>query len=105
MTGPAENDGLEKGLKKPLLSEGKQDDEHGDGECDGSEEAFEESRRPATSIISAYRLLTPSIKVYEHSDLIVQSSHFTEEYNFIVHSCDMGIVIGTHIETKLAIHL
>ncbi|KAG8659286.1 hypothetical protein MANES_02G031100v8 [Manihot esculenta] len=87
--GPAENDGLEKGLKKPLLSEGKQDDEHGDGECDGSEEAFEESRRPATSIISAYRLLTPSIKVqlliyfmlkYAMEILLSESSVITSYY-------------------------
>ncbi|KAG8659298.1 hypothetical protein MANES_02G031100v8 [Manihot esculenta] len=89
VTGPAENDGLEKGLKKPLLSEGKQDDEHGDGECDGSEEAFEESRRPATSIISAYRLLTPSIKVqlliyfmlkYAMEILLSESSVITSYY-------------------------
>lgn len=71
MTGPGENDVLERGLKQPLLlsSEGKQEDENGDGECDESEEAPEESRRPATSIVSAYRLLTPSVKVYECSDL------------------------------------
>ncbi|KAF3448475.1 hypothetical protein FNV43_RR09188 [Rhamnella rubrinervis] len=60
-----ENDGLEKGLKQPLLisSEDQQQDEDGDLECDESEEASEESRRPATSIQSAYRLLTPSVKV------------------------------------------
>ncbi|XP_043698292.1 SPX domain-containing membrane protein At4g22990-like isoform X1 [Telopea speciosissima] len=66
-TGPAENDALEKGLAQPLLlsSEEKQEDEDNDGdqECDGSEEASEESHRPAASIASAYRLLTPSVKV------------------------------------------
>ena len=63
----AETDALEKGVKQPLLitSEDKQeDDEDPEGEGDGSEEASEESRQPATSIASAYRLLTPSIKVY-----------------------------------------
>ncbi|KAJ4832231.1 hypothetical protein Tsubulata_001984 [Turnera subulata] len=62
---PTENDTLEKGLKRPLLltSEEKQEEEDDDGECDGSDEALEESRGPATSIGSAYRLLTPSVKV------------------------------------------
>ncbi|GMJ00345.1 hypothetical protein like AT4G22990 [Hibiscus trionum] len=60
----AEKSELEKGLKQPLLitsEETKDDDE--DPEADGSEEAPEESRRPATSMVSAYRLLTPSVKV------------------------------------------
>ena len=63
-----ENNALEKGVKQPLLitSEDKQeDDEDPEGEGDGSEEASEESRQPATSITSAYRLLTPSVKVYD----------------------------------------
>ena len=65
MTEPVENDALEKGLKQPLLlnSEDTQEIEDGDGEFDGSDEATEESRGPATSIGSAYRLLTPSVKV------------------------------------------
>ncbi|XP_042459578.1 SPX domain-containing membrane protein OsI_21475-like isoform X1 [Zingiber officinale] len=53
---------LESGLVQPLLngSEQKQND---DEECNGSEEGPEESHKPATSIASAYRLLTPSVKV------------------------------------------
>ncbi|KAL9350042.1 hypothetical protein Peur_057297 [Populus x canadensis] len=64
-TEPVENDALEKGLKNPLLlnSEDKQETEDGDGEFDGSDGAPEESRGPATSIGSAYKLLTPSVKV------------------------------------------
>ncbi|XP_039051937.1 SPX domain-containing membrane protein At4g22990-like isoform X3 [Hibiscus syriacus] len=60
----AEKSKLEKGLKQPLLitlEEKKEDDE--DPEADGSEEDPEESRRPATSMVSAYGLLTPSVKV------------------------------------------
>ncbi|KAJ7952386.1 SPX domain-containing membrane protein [Quillaja saponaria] len=63
-----ENDTLERGLKQPLLltsediSEEKQDEDT-DQDCDESEESADESRRPATSIRSAYRLLTPSVKV------------------------------------------
>ncbi|KAA3460168.1 SPX domain-containing membrane protein [Gossypium australe] len=60
----AEKNTLEKGLKQPLLitSEEQQEDDE-DAEADGSEEVSQESRRPATSIASAYRLLTPSVKV------------------------------------------
>ncbi|XP_009590690.1 SPX domain-containing membrane protein At4g22990-like isoform X2 [Nicotiana tabacum] len=61
----AESDALEKGVVQPLLlkSVGDEQDNEGDQECDGSEEAPEESRRPANSIVEAYRLLTPSVKV------------------------------------------
>lgn len=60
----AQNDKLEKGLAQPLLTstEHEQDDD-GDQECDASEEAPEDSRRPANSLGAAYRLLTPSVKV------------------------------------------
>ncbi|TYJ06558.1 hypothetical protein E1A91_A12G241900v1 [Gossypium mustelinum] len=60
----AEKNTLEKGLKQPLLitSEEQQEDDE-DAEADGSEEVSQESCRPATSIASAYRLLTPSVKV------------------------------------------
>ncbi|KAH1042772.1 hypothetical protein GLYMA_09G128500v4 [Glycine max] len=58
------NNALEKGLKQPLLisSENKVD-EDADQDCDDSEEAPEESRQPVNSIVMAYRLLTPSVKV------------------------------------------
>ncbi|KAB2054144.1 hypothetical protein ES319_A12G235200v1 [Gossypium barbadense] len=62
----AEKNTLEKGLKQPLLitsEEQQEDDEDAEAEADGSEEVSQESRRPATSIASAYRLLTPSVKV------------------------------------------
>ncbi|XP_019089587.1 PREDICTED: SPX domain-containing membrane protein At4g11810-like isoform X2 [Camelina sativa] len=54
---------MEKGLKKPLLlaSEETEHDEEDDG--DGSEESSEDSRKPANSIVAAYKLLTPSVKV------------------------------------------
>ncbi|XP_019260398.1 PREDICTED: SPX domain-containing membrane protein At4g22990-like isoform X2 [Nicotiana attenuata] len=59
----AENDDLEKGVVQPLLLKSADDEQENEGECDGSEEAPEESRRPANSIVEAYRLLTPSVKV------------------------------------------
>lgn len=59
-----ENGALEKGLKQPLLitSDDKVHEDI-DQDYDDSEEAPEESRLPANSIGSAYRLLTPSVKV------------------------------------------
>ncbi|KAG8382305.1 hypothetical protein BUALT_Bualt05G0063000 [Buddleja alternifolia] len=84
----AEHDKLEQGLAQPLLltsKENNQDDE----ECDTSEEAPEESRRPATSLGSAYRLLTPSVKVqlliyfmlkYAMEVLLSESSVITTYY-------------------------
>ncbi|CAI9784524.1 unnamed protein product [Fraxinus pennsylvanica] len=86
-----ENDKLEKGLKQPLLltsSENEQDDEE-DQEFGGSEEAPEESRLPANSLGSAYRLLTPSVKVqlliyfmlkYAMEILLSESSVITTYY-------------------------
>lgn len=64
MTEPVENDALESGLKQPLLisSEDRQEDEDDEQDCDESE-ASDDSHRAATSIQSAYRLLTPSVKV------------------------------------------
>ncbi|PON57499.1 Major facilitator [Parasponia andersonii] len=86
-----ENNALEEGLKQPLLisSEDKQADDDGDQEYDGSEEAAEESRQPVTSIRSAYRLLTPSVKVqlliyfmlkYAMEILLSESSVITTYY-------------------------
>ncbi|KAF5478343.1 hypothetical protein F2P56_004909 [Juglans regia] len=87
----AENDALENGLKQPLLtsSEDKQQDEDSEQERDESEEASPESHGPATSIRSAYRLLTPSVKVqlliyfmlkYVMEILISESSVVTTYY-------------------------
>lgn len=64
LAGHVVTDELENGLAQPLLlsSENKQneDDDH---DIDESEEASEDSRKSATSLRSAYRLLTPSVKV------------------------------------------
>lgn len=55
---------LENGLVEPLLITVKENhDEDGEKECDDSEEASEDSHKAASSIASAYRLLTPSVKV------------------------------------------
>ncbi|XP_075522843.1 SPX domain-containing membrane protein At4g22990-like isoform X2 [Primulina tabacum] len=60
----AEHDKVEKGLVQPLLlTSVENEDGDGDEECDTSEESLEDSHRPANSLVAAYRLLTPSVKV------------------------------------------
>ncbi|KAK7279892.1 hypothetical protein RJT34_24951 [Clitoria ternatea] len=87
----AENSALEKGLKQPLIlsSEDKEDEDAEQDYDDSEEEAPVESRLPATSIQSAYRLLTPSIKVqlliyfmlkYSMEILLSESSVITTYY-------------------------
>ncbi|GAB2274025.1 hypothetical protein Dimus_008794 [Dionaea muscipula] len=90
-----ENDALEKGIRQPLLigsnvnDKVQDDDDDDDNENDGSDEAPHESRRAATSIASAYRLLTPSVKVqlliyfmlkYAMEILLSESSVITSYY-------------------------
>ncbi|CAL5381717.1 unnamed protein product [Camellia sinensis] len=41
----------------------EEEEEEEEEECDISEEAPEEAKKPVTSIVSAYKLLTPSVKV------------------------------------------
>ncbi|MBA0743600.1 hypothetical protein Gogos_006266 [Gossypium gossypioides] len=63
--GTVVNYAVENGITRPLLlnTEPKQG-ENGDQEYDdGEEESCEKTRKPVTSIVSAYRLLTPSVKV------------------------------------------
>lgn len=65
----AENVVLEHGITQPLISssgEIKQDEDEDEGEEDEydiSEVGSDESQNPVTSILSAYKLLTPSVKV------------------------------------------
>lgn len=50
-----------------MNSNAKQQDEDGDEDCDDAEEDgdkdCDEVQKPVNSIVSAYRLLTPSVKV------------------------------------------
>ncbi|CAA7399833.1 unnamed protein product [Spirodela intermedia] len=64
-SGDVESEQVESSLVQPLLltSEEKQDGINEERDYEDSEETSEDSRGPATSIRSAYRLLTPSVKV------------------------------------------
>uniref|UniRef100_A0A5B6ZET5 SPX domain-containing protein n=1 Tax=Davidia involucrata TaxID=16924 RepID=A0A5B6ZET5_DAVIN len=90
-TGLIETGVVENSITQPLLlSLGeKQQDEDGDEECDVNEEASEEIRKPVTSVVSAYRLLTPSVKVqlfiyfmlkYAMEIILAESSVITTYY-------------------------
>lgn len=64
-TGKIVNISVENGPTQPLLSnsKAKQKDADGDTDCDDAEEDPAEIQKPVNSIVSAYRLLTPSVKV------------------------------------------
>ncbi|KAG0484311.1 hypothetical protein HPP92_008390 [Vanilla planifolia] len=56
-------EGLESGIAQPLLLSSEDNENEEGEECDDSEEGSEDSRKSATSFGSAYKLLTPSVKV------------------------------------------
>ncbi|CAN1332398.1 SPX domain-containing membrane protein At4g22990 [Linum perenne] len=87
----AGSDAMENGSTQPLLleSEAKYEDEDDDQELDGGEGDSEASHEPVTSIVSAYQLLTPAVKVqlfvyfmlkYAMEILLAESSLITGYY-------------------------
>ena len=73
-TGHQGNSNLEDGLAQPLLLGIEQRQEENSEDNDDTEETSESSHEPATSIASAYRLLTPSVKVSFPSPPIIDFS-------------------------------
>ncbi|XP_021717587.1 SPX domain-containing membrane protein At4g22990-like isoform X2 [Chenopodium quinoa] len=84
---------MENGLEQPLLKsseEKQQDDDDEEGQdFDQCDEDSDESHKPATSIVAAYRLLTPSVKAqlliyfmlkYAMEILLAESSVITGYY-------------------------
>lgn len=65
--GKAEEDAVKDGLTQPLLLSSRTSekfiDEEADLEIDDSVESSEDSRKPASSIVEAYKLVTPPVKV------------------------------------------
>ncbi|CAN1332395.1 SPX domain-containing membrane protein At4g22990 [Linum perenne] len=91
VAGPLWSDAMENGSTQPLLleSEAKYEDEDDDQELDGGEGDSEASHEPVTSIVSAYQLLTPAVKVqlfvyfmlkYAMEILLAESSLITGYY-------------------------
>jgi hypothetical protein len=54
---------LEDGLGQPLLIEAKEGQEQNGEDDDDNDEDTEDSHKPTTSLVDAYRLLTPAVKV------------------------------------------
>ncbi|KAL9674285.1 hypothetical protein QQ045_030557 [Rhodiola kirilowii] len=83
---------IDKGITEPLLSNtsiAKQLTEDEEDELDDDEEASEEIQKPVTSILAAYRLLTPTVKVqlfiyfmlkYSMEIVLAESSLITSHY-------------------------
>ncbi|KAH8488587.1 hypothetical protein H0E87_024295 [Populus deltoides] len=90
-TGLPVQDAVKIDFTQPLLlnSEAKLQDNNDDQEFDDGEEDSDENHKPVTSIVSAYRLLTPSVKVqlfiyfmlkYAMEILVAESSVVTGHY-------------------------
>ncbi|GMN67433.1 hypothetical protein TIFTF001_036505 [Ficus carica] len=100
---------------QPLLmnSEASQSDEDEVQDCDDAEEDTEEIQKPVDSIMSAYRLLTPSIKVqlliyfmlkYAMEILLAESSVITGHY-FIWSTTSVAIFLACLGLTVLPVNI
>ncbi|KAK4738701.1 hypothetical protein R3W88_002398 [Solanum pinnatisectum] len=104
VSGKIETGFVQKGITQPLLlseEETKQAEDE-DQDCDNSEESAEEIQKPVTSIVSAYKLLTPSVKVqlliyfmlkYAMEILLAESSVVTTYY-FIWSTSNVAVFLA-----------
>ncbi|XP_047150431.1 SPX domain-containing membrane protein At4g22990-like [Vigna umbellata] len=110
-TGPAIHVAVENEPTQPLLmnSEEKEHDEEGEEENDNAEE----TKKPVTSIVVAYKLLTPSVKVqlfvyfmlkYAMEIVLAESSLITEYY-FIWSTSNVSIFLACLGLTVLPVNI
>ncbi|TKY65501.1 SPX domain-containing membrane protein [Spatholobus suberectus] len=110
-TGPAVHVAVENEHTQPLLmnSEAKEQDEDGEEENDNAEE----TKKPVTSIVVAYKLLTPSVKVqlfvyfmlkYAMEIVLAESSLITEYY-FIWSTSNVSIFLACLGLTVLPVNI
>ncbi|CDP08903.1 unnamed protein product [Coffea canephora] len=108
-----ENIFIENSVAQPLILSLEETQEDEDREFDVSEEAAEESRKPVTSLMSAYKLLTPSVKVqlfiyfmlkYAMEILLAESSVVTTYY-FIWSSSKVAIFLACLGLTVLPVNI
>lgn len=115
VSGKIENGLVQKGITQPLLlsAEEMKQDEDEDQDCDNSEESAEEIQKPVTSITSAYKLLTPSVKVqlliyfmlkYAMEILLSESSVITTYY-FIWSTSNVAIFLACLGLTVLPVNI
>lgn len=76
MTALLVNEAVESGSTQPLLLNSKAKEEDEDQECDGAEEDSNDIQKPVTSLVLAYRLLTPSVKVWINSKFYLNLFQF-----------------------------
>ncbi|CAI9101669.1 OLC1v1039047C2 [Oldenlandia corymbosa var. corymbosa] len=110
-----ESVGLEIDCTQPLISSSQETQENEDDgqECDVSETASAGSDKPVTSIVSAYKLLTPSVKVqlliyfmlkYAMEILLAESSIITSHY-FIWSSRNVAVFLACLGLTVLPVNI
>ncbi|TMX04385.1 hypothetical protein EJD97_009041 [Solanum chilense] len=115
VSGKIENGLVQKGITEPLLlsAEEMKQDEDEDQDCDNSEESAEEIQKPVTSIVSAYKLLTPSVKVqlfiyfmlkYAMEILLAESSVVTTYY-FIWSTSNVAVFLACLGLTVLPVNI
>ncbi|KAG6669623.1 SPX domain-containing membrane protein At4g22990-like [Carya illinoinensis] len=113
--GPLAKVAVNSDFTQPLLvkSEAKQQDDGEDQECDDIEEDSGEFQKPVTSIVMAYRLLTPSVKVqlfvyfmlkYAMEILLAESSVITGYY-FIWQSSSVAVFLACLGLTVLPVNI
>lgn len=103
-SGKIVNISVENGLTQPLLSnsKAKQIDGDGDTDCDDAEEDPVEIQKPVNSIVSAYRLLTPSVKVQLYiyfmlkyaMEIVLAESSVITGYYFIWSTSSVAIFLA-----------
>ncbi|XP_058224750.1 SPX domain-containing membrane protein At4g22990-like isoform X1 [Rhododendron vialii] len=106
---------VEDGASQPLLvslGDKQCSEDREEEDCDVSEEAPEDTHKPVTSIVSAYRLLTPSVKVqlfvyfmlkYAMEILLAESSLITTYY-FLWSTTNVAIFLACLGMTVLPIN-
>lgn len=109
----SENILIEPDAAQPLILSLEETQEDEDREFDVSEEAAEESHKPVNSLMSAYKLLTPSVKVqlfiyfmlkYAMEILLAESSVITTYY-FIWSSSKVAIFLACLGLTVLPVNI
>lgn len=112
-SGLIENGLVQKGITQPLLLSAQEKKQDEDEDCDNSQESAEEIQKPVTSIVSAYKLLTPSVKVqlliyfmlkYAMEILLAESSVVTTYY-FIWSTSNVAIFLACLGLTVLPVNI
>jgi hypothetical protein len=95
---------LEDGLAQPLLTETKESRDENVQDDDDKEEDHKECHKPATSLAAAYRLLTPSVKVFFLSstnpifDLLDVPASYAFSHTYALHTTPGSVIDLLHAQ-------